>query len=205
VSFCSATVYESRSRRVPRCFGVKISLSVAESPLSLRQRLRCPISCPVDASRCLGSWLDLTTTHWQTWLFSSTSTYHSSDLLTARGVAHLVVHGTTGSTSYKTIPPVQLETSGGVLSTVDMVVQRRDGPRQLRDHDDERRIEIDRPVRHYTKCETSALPAVPSIDDRGQTDRVRPKLHYPLPRLTTDLSNCCVRNKSQCLQQTRKF
>jgi len=30
-----------------------------------------------------------------------------------------------------------LETSGGVLSTVDMVVQRRDGPRRLRDHDDD--------------------------------------------------------------------
>ena len=29
--------------------------------------------------------------------------YHSTDLLTARGVAHLVVHGTTGSTSYETI------------------------------------------------------------------------------------------------------
>ena len=57
--------------------------------------------------------------------------------MTARGVAHLVVHGTTGSTSYETIPPVQLESSGGVLSTVDMVVQRRDGPRRLRDHDDD--------------------------------------------------------------------
>ena len=32
---------------------------------------------------------------------------------------------------------VRLETSGGVLSTVDMVVQRRDGPRRLRDHDDD--------------------------------------------------------------------
>jgi len=32
---------------------------------------------------------------------------------------------------YETIPPVRLETSGGMLSTVDMVVQRRDGPRQL--------------------------------------------------------------------------
>ena len=42
---------------------------------------------------------------------------------TARGVAHLVVHGTSGSTGYETIPPfVRLETSGGVLSTVDMVV-----------------------------------------------------------------------------------
>jgi len=40
---------------------------------------------------------------------------HSTDLLTARGVAHLVVHGTTGSTSYETIPPVPLESSGGVL------------------------------------------------------------------------------------------
>jgi len=82
-------------------------------------------------------WLDLTTSHRQTWLFSSTSTYHSTDLLTARGVAHLVVHGTTGSTSYETIPPVPLEASGGVLSTVDMVVQRRDGPRRLREHDDD--------------------------------------------------------------------
>jgi len=117
-------------------------------------------------------WLDLTTSRRQTWLFSSTSTYHSTDLVTARGVAHLVVQGTTGSTSYETIPAVRLETSGDVrgfifhtattleqahsrntkleglperhlahqswppvLSTVDMVVQRRDGPRRLRDHD----------------------------------------------------------------------
>jgi len=81
-------------------------------------------------------WLDLTTSHRQTRLFSSTSTYHSTDVLTARGVAHLVVHGTSGSTSYEAIPPVRLESSGGVLSTVDMVVQRRDG-RRLRDHDDD--------------------------------------------------------------------
>ena len=79
----------------------------------------------------------MTPTHRQTWLFSSTSTYHSPDLLTARGVAHLVVHGTTGSTSYETIPPVRLESSGGVLSTADMVVQRRDGPRRLREIDDD--------------------------------------------------------------------
>ena len=57
--------------------------------------------------------------------------------MTASGVAHLVVHGTSGSTSYETIPHVPLESSGGVLSTVDMVVQRRDGPRRLRDHDDD--------------------------------------------------------------------
>ena len=78
-------------------------------------------------------WLDLTTTHRQTWLFSSTSTYHSTDLLTTRGVAHLVVHGTSGLTTYETIPHVRLETSGGV----DMVVQRRHGPRRLRDDDDD--------------------------------------------------------------------
>jgi len=76
-------------------------------------------------------WLDLTTSHRQT------STYHSTDLLTARGVAHLVVHGTSGLTSYETIPSVRLETSGDVLSTVDMVVQRRDGPRRLHNHDDD--------------------------------------------------------------------
>ena len=57
---------------------------------------------------------------------------NQADLLTARGVAHLVVHGTSGSTSYETIPHVRLETSGGVLSSVDMVVQLRDGPRRLR-------------------------------------------------------------------------
>jgi len=33
-------------------------------------------------------------------------------------------------------PPVRLETSGGVLSTVDLVVQQPDGPRRLRDDDD---------------------------------------------------------------------
>jgi len=89
-------------------------------------------------------------THLGIWACGSTSRRHTgkhgssaaqqritqpTDLLTARGVANLVVHGTTGSTSYETIPPVRLETSGGVLSTVDMLVQRRDGPRRLRDHD----------------------------------------------------------------------
>ena len=63
--------------------------------------------------------------------------YHSTDLLTARGVAHLVVHRTSGSNSYETIPHVWLETSGDVLSTVDMVVQRRDGPHWLCELDDE--------------------------------------------------------------------
>ena len=37
----------------------------------------------------------------------------------------------------ETTVPVPLETSGGVLLTVDMVVQRRDGPRRLRSHDDD--------------------------------------------------------------------
>jgi len=99
--------------------------------------LHCLISYPADASRYLGKWLDLTTSHQQTWLFSSTSTYHSTDLLTARGVALLAVHETSGSTSYETIPHVRLETSGDVLSTVDMVAQRRDGPRWLRELDDD--------------------------------------------------------------------
>jgi len=31
--------------------------------------------------------------------------------MSLRGVAHLVVHGTSGSTSYETIPPVRLESS----------------------------------------------------------------------------------------------
>jgi len=75
--------------------------------------------------------------HRQTWLFSSTSMYHSTDLLTVRGVAHLVVHERSGSTSYETIPHAQLEISGDVLSTADRVVQRRDGPRRLREIDDD--------------------------------------------------------------------
>jgi len=82
-------------------------------------------------------WLSLMTTLWQMWLFSSTSTYHSHQLLTACGVAHLVVHGTSGSTSYKTIPSVPLETSGGVLSIVDVVVQQSDGPHQPHDNNDD--------------------------------------------------------------------
>ena len=49
----------------------------------------------------LGMWLDLTTSHRQTWLFSSTSTYHSTDLLTACGVAH----GTSDSTFFSTEAP----------------------------------------------------------------------------------------------------
>ena len=43
----------------------------------------------------------------------------------------------TNPTNYETILPVRLESCGGVLSTVDMVVQRRDGPHRLRDHDDD--------------------------------------------------------------------
>ena len=38
---------------------------------------------------------------------------------------------------YETIPPVRLETPGDVLSTVDMVVQRRNGPRWLCELDDD--------------------------------------------------------------------
>ena len=37
---------------------------------------------------------------------------------------------------YETIPPVRLETSGGVRSIVDMLMQRRDGPRRLHNNDD---------------------------------------------------------------------
>jgi len=111
-------------------------------------------------------WLDLTTSHRQTWLFSSTSTYHSTDFVTARGVAHLVVHRTSGWTN-ETIPRVPLETSGGVLSTVDMVVQRRDGPRWLRDLDDDDDDDNNNPVTNFTVA--GRLPAVlqfPALSER---------------------------------------
>ena len=82
--------------------------------------------------------------------------YHSTDLLTVRGVAHLVVHGTSGSTSYETIPHVQLEISGDVLSTADMVVQRRDGPRRLReiddDDDDTLKLDIHLTLNNFDQC-----------------------------------------------------
>ena len=93
------------------------------------------ICYPTNVLVFLVMWLGLTTTHRQAWHFSSTSMYLSADLLTAGGIVHLVVHGTSGSTSYEMIPPIQLESSGGVLSAVDMVVQLCDGPRQLWDHD----------------------------------------------------------------------
>jgi len=56
--------------------------------LQVSNTCHCPISSPVYTSRWayLGMWLDLTTSHRQAWLFSFTSTYHSTDLLTACGV-----------------------------------------------------------------------------------------------------------------------
>jgi len=73
------------------------------------------------------------------------------------GVAHLVVHGTTGSNGYETIPPfVRLESSGGVLSAVDMVVQRRDGPRRLRDHD----VRLSMRVRAYVETTGRIEPVI---------------------------------------------
>ena len=66
--------------------------------------------------------------------------------MTARGVAHLVVHGTTGSTSYETIPHVRLETSGFVgylriskeqytnnLQFTNMLKEKKVGPTQFND------------------------------------------------------------------------
>jgi len=59
------------------------------------------------------------------------STHHSAGLLTVPGVVHLVVRGKSGSTNSEMIVPVPSQTSGGVLSAVDTVVQRRDGRRRL--------------------------------------------------------------------------
>ena len=72
-------------------------------------------------------------------------------LLAARGVAHQVVHGTSSSTSYETIPPVRLEGDlwrhavdrrhGGATSRSQRGPSRRslrrDGPRWLRELDDD--------------------------------------------------------------------
>jgi len=52
-------------------------------------------------------------------------------------VAHLVIHETSSLTRYEMIQPLPMETTGSMLSTVDMVVQRCDGPHRLRDNDDD--------------------------------------------------------------------
>ena len=59
------------------------------------------------------------------------STHHSAGLLTVPGIVHLVVRGKSGSTNSEMIVPVPSQTSGGVLSAVDTVVQRRVGRRRL--------------------------------------------------------------------------
>jgi len=70
------------------------------------------------------------------WHTPLSTKYHSTDLLTTW--RHQPGrHRISGSTSYEMTPPIQLETSGGMLSTVDMVVQQHNGPRQLRDNDDD--------------------------------------------------------------------
>jgi len=75
--------------------------------------------------------------------------------LSVLGVAHLVVHGTSSSISYETIPSVRLETSGGVLSTVGMVMQRRDGPRQLLDEDDDDVYTVNNTVENMVTSDSS--------------------------------------------------
>ena len=54
-------------------------------------------------------------------------------------------------TGYETIPLVRLETSGGVLSTVDMMLQRRDGPRRLREPDDDDDDDSQAPFNEFKK------------------------------------------------------
>jgi len=62
---------------------------------------------------------------------------------------------------------VWLETSGGVQSIVDMVVQRRDGTRQLREHDDDTTVDylaqygLCSPTRSPTSYTVAAQPNLP--------------------------------------------
>ena len=64
--------------------------------------------------------------------------HHSQDdLLAVRGVARLVVHRTvSGSTNSEMILPVLLEPWMSALDTA-TAAQQRDGPRRLRDYDDD--------------------------------------------------------------------
>ena len=69
--------------------------------------------------RILLSAIDLTVAYcgWlsQKSLIPKCNLFRSAIFSTQQCDAYVVVHGTSGSTSYETIPPVRLETSGGVL------------------------------------------------------------------------------------------
>jgi len=55
-------------------------------------------------------------------LFGSMSTHPSANLLTSLGMVNLVIRGKSGSTNSEMIPPIPLETSGGMLLDVYTVV-----------------------------------------------------------------------------------
>jgi len=69
-----------------------------------------------------------------------------------------------------------METSGDVLSTVDMVMQRRDGPRRLRELDDD-----DDDVKYGSYTDMSHVSAVQfSVKNKGFVDAHRQvHLHPP--------------------------
>ena len=64
---------------------------------------------------------------------------------------------------------IWLETSGGVQSIVDMVLQPRDGPRRLREHDDDTTVDylaqyrLCSPTRSPTSYTVAAQPNLPNL------------------------------------------
>ena len=92
-----------------------------------------------------GIWLGSTTAHRQTWLFSVPHQRITQPGRRWRRPPGRPRNKWLDQLRNDSTRPVGMETSGGVLSTVDldMVVQRRDGPRPLRDDDYEGKKESD--------------------------------------------------------------
>jgi len=94
--------------------------------------------------------------------------HHSQDdLLAVRGVARLVVHRTvSGSTNSEMILPVLLEPWMSALDTA-TAAQQRDGPRRLRDYDDDDGDNARRCSFHTTRIcnRTSTQPLAQTGED----------------------------------------
>ena len=63
--------------------------------------------------------------------------FHTITVPGRHSVTAAQLTASSGHAQVLVIPLVPLETSEGVLSSVDVVVLRRDGPRRLRDHDED--------------------------------------------------------------------
>jgi len=88
------------------------------------------------ASQCLDILLDVRTTFLPTWRCAGMLICRSVVLLVAIGNDVLVDHTLVGSINFGGTQTPHRWNSGGMLYDVVMVLERRNDPRQLRDHDE---------------------------------------------------------------------